>query len=140
MEKIGYVIAESNGKVILDLKRTGSCGDKCNTCKSHCEIPSVQVEMDNVLNVKRGDFVEVGMNTTELVKSAFIIYTIPLIMFILGISISVKVLQARGIINYEIYSLVIGLFVLAITFSAIRFFTNHSSESQSSILHMKKVL
>ena len=140
MEKVGYVIAERNGKVILDLKRTGSCGDKCKTCKSHCEIPSVQVEMDNVLNVKKGEFVEIGMNTTQLVKSAFIIYTIPLIMFVSGISISVKMLQARGIINYEIYSLLIGVFVLAITYIVIRYFTNHKSKSQSSILHMKKIL
>lgn len=140
MEKIGYVIGERDGKVILDIKRTGSCGDKCSTCQSHCEVPSIQVEIDNSLLAKKGDFVQVGMQPKNLIKSTFIIYTIPLIMFILGMTVSVLYLKSVGVVNYELFGILIGFAVLALTFIAIRLVTERHTEKHSAILQMKKIL
>ncbi|MBN2260534.1 MAG: SoxR reducing system RseC family protein [Clostridiales bacterium] len=140
MDKVGYVIGERNGRVILDVKKTGSCGEKCVTCQSHCEVPSVRVELDNNLMAKRGDFVELGMNPRNLVKSTFIMYTIPVVMFIAGLSIAIKYFEARGFENYELYGLIVGFVVLALTFVLIRVITDKLNKDKPSILEMKQIL
>lgn len=140
MEKIGYVISEQAGKVVLDLRRTGSCGDKCATCQSHCDVPSVQVTLDNTLMAKKGDFVEVGMNPRNLIRSTFIIYTIPLIMFILGMTVSLTLYERAGIASAEMYGILTGFAVLALTFVAIRLLTERREQSKPSILKMNKIL
>jgi len=140
MEKIGYVIGEKDGKIILDVKRTGSCGDKCKTCQSHCEVPSVQVTLDNHLHAKPGDFVEVGMQPANLIKTTFVIYTIPLIMFILSLSLGVAYFQKAGVANYEGPALLLGFGVLGLTFAVLRLIHNRTGEDGPSILEMKKIL
>ena len=140
MEKIGYVIGESNGKVIVDLKRTGSCGDKCASCKSHCEIPSIQVEIDNSLQAKKGDFIEVAVKPQQLIRQSFIVYTVPLIMFIVGMALSATVMRSAGIVKYELFGILIGFLVLGLTFAFIRVVLERREKERPSILKMNKIL
>jgi sigma-E factor negative regulatory protein RseC len=140
MEKIGYVIGEKEGKVIVDLKRTGSCGDKCASCKSHCEIPSIQVEIDNLLNAKSGDFVEVVLKPQQLIRTSFIIYTIPLIMFILGMTLSILLMKSAGVVNYELFGILIGFVILALTFVFMRIVMERREKERPSILKIQKIL
>ncbi len=140
MEKIGYVIGEKDGKVIVDLKRTGSCGDKCATCKSHCEIPSIRVEIDNSLHAKRGDFVEVVVKPRQLIRTSFIIYTIPLTMFILGMILSILWMRSAGVVNYELFGILIGFAVLALTFVFLRVVMERREKERPTILKIHKIL
>lgn len=140
MEKIGVVVGERNGKVILELKRTGSCGDKCATCQSHCETPSIQVEIDNALHAKRGDFVEVGMKPGKLIRSTFIVYMIPLVMFILGMTVTQTLMKNQGIASYELIGILAGFAVLALTFVVIRLVTERAGKAQEELLKMNRIL
>ncbi|OPL09734.1 MAG: hypothetical protein AVO33_00165 [delta proteobacterium ML8_F1] len=140
MEKIGYVIGEKDGRIVLDVKRTGSCGDKCKTCQSHCEVPSVQVTLDNHLQAKIGDFVEVGMQPASLIKTTFVIYTIPLVMFILALSLGVTVFKNAGMTHYEGLALLTGFAVLGLTFVVLHWLHGRSGKEKPSILEMKKIL
>jgi sigma-E factor negative regulatory protein RseC len=140
MEKIGYVLSNDNGKVVLDVRRTGSCGDKCATCKSHCEVPAHRVILDNSLNAKKGDFVEVQMNPKSLIRSTFILYTIPLIGFVLGMVISSKYFITKGYENHELYTILVGFLSLAMTYVGIRFTFEKREREEVGSLEMKKIL
>lgn len=139
-EKIGYVIGEKDGKVILDVRKTGSCGDKCKTCQAHCEVPSVRVEIDNNLLAKQGDFVEVGVNSKNLIKSSFVIYTIPLVILIISLSLAINYFESKGYANFELYGLMVGFSTLALTYIAIRKITDKLNKDKPSIVEMKKIL
>jgi positive regulator of sigma E activity len=70
----------------------------------------------------------------------FIIYTIPLIVFITAIALSVSYLKAHGVANFELYGLLIGFIVLAITYIVMRLTIERKSSKEPSILKMNKIL
>lgn len=84
MNQQGYIVEIVDSVTAkLKLKRHFACAS-CGKCATTCEEKYIIVEADNTIGAKVGDRVEVNMETVNVLKAAFIAYTIPLLALLLG--------------------------------------------------------
>ena len=85
MNQQGYIVEIVDSVTAkLKLKRHFACAS-CGKCATTSEEKYIIVEADNTIGAKVGDRVEVNMETVNVLKAAFIAYTIPLLALLLGI-------------------------------------------------------
>lgn len=117
MNQQGYIIEIVDDITAkLKLKRHSACAS-CGKCATTSEEKDIIVEVDNSIGAKIGDRVEVNMETINVLKAAFIVYTIPLIALLIGIIgtfYGLKVANFNG--NIEIISAIVGLIFTIIVF------------------------
>ncbi|WP_425446016.1 SoxR reducing system RseC family protein [Dethiothermospora halolimnae] len=140
MEQIGYVSKIDGDKAQVDVRRVSSCGEKCASCGSSCNIPATRVTLKNTVDAKEGDFVEIEMETSYVIKSAYIVYAIPLILMILGIGIGIYGFKALGFASYEILSFSTGLIALIISFFVLRKIDKKIQKENKSAFKMTRIL
>ena len=117
MNQQGYIVEiVDNITAKLKLKRYSACAS-CGKCATTSEEKDIIVEVDKSIGAKVGDRVEVNMETINVLKAAFIVYTIPLIALLIGI---VGTFYALNTINFngniETISGVVGLVLTFIVF------------------------
>lgn len=120
MNQIAYVSKIENDIAHLEVRRSSACGDKCSSCGGSCDIPVTRVRMKNTLKAEQGDLVEVKMETKFVLKSAFIVYIIPLVLMISGIIIGISIFESIGIGNPEAMGLLAGVILLAVSYFILR--------------------
>lgn len=140
MNKTGYVVSTSGQKAYIDVRRTSACGDKCSSCGGGCDVPSLRVEAENSVGAKSGDFVELGMSTKAVLKSAFIVYVIPLIMLVVGIVSGIEIAKKIGMKNYESIGLLSGLVLLFVSFIMIRIIDKKIKDNKDLKVEIIKIL
>lgn len=117
MNQQGYIIEIVDDITAkLKLKRHSACAS-CGKCATTSEEKDIIVEVDNSIGAKIGDRVEVNMETINVLKAAFIVYTIPLIALLIGIIgtfYGLKAVNFNG--NIEIISAIVGLIFTIIVF------------------------
>ena len=89
MQEIGVVesINEKNGTAKVVFDRKAAC-DKCRMClTANGDKMKVYVEVKNTLNAKVGDKVGVTMSDGFVLKAAFIVYLLPVILVGVGLAI-----------------------------------------------------
>ncbi len=89
MQEIGIVesVNESRGTAKVVFDRKSAC-DKCGMClTSKGEKMKVYVEVKNTLGAKVGDRVGVTMSDRFVLRAAFIVYLIPVILIGAGLAI-----------------------------------------------------
>ena len=67
-------------------RRKSACGDNCATCKAVCSSREHIFTAKNTIGAKEGDTVIIEMPTSSVLKSAFLVYILPLLAFLLGFS------------------------------------------------------
>jgi len=67
-------------------RRKSACGDNCATCKAVCSSREHIFTAINKAGAKVGDTVIIEMPTNSVLKSAFLVYILPLVAFLLGFS------------------------------------------------------
>lgn len=117
MNQQGYIVEiVDNITAKLKLKRHSACSS-CGKCATTSEEKDIIVEVDNSIGAKVGDRVEVNMETMNVLKAAFIVYTIPLIALLIGTVGTFYVLNAISFNgNIEVISGVVGLVLTFIVF------------------------
>jgi sigma-E factor negative regulatory protein RseC len=131
MNQIGFVKEVKGDKASVMFKRLSECGDKCSTCSCHCEAPPLTLDMNNPVDAKAGDTVEVAMKDSIFLKFTFFAYIIPLILMLLGIAIGYSTT------HNELTSALLGFAFLAISYVILRFINNnHKKES----FHMVRII
>lgn len=65
-------------------RRKSACGDNCATCKAVCSSREHIFTAKNIADAKEGDTVIIEMSTSSVLKSAFLVYILPLLAFLLG--------------------------------------------------------
>lgn len=119
MREIGLVVDTQGVSANVKIERKTACGN-CKGCGlGSSDDKSIIIQALNQAGAKKGDYVEVDMEAPNVVKAAFIIYTLPLISLILGIFISNPFLN---LFNYqsEIASLIIGIVFMGISLVVIK--------------------
>ncbi len=115
MNQQGYIIELVDDITAkLKMKRHSACAS-CGKCATTSESQDIVVEVDNTIGAKVGDLVEVNMETVNVLKAAFIVYSMPLIGLLLGTVISnyiLNLIEFNG--NIEVMSGVIGLLCMSI--------------------------
>lgn len=117
MNQQGYIVEIVDSVTAkLELKRHSACAS-CGKCATTSEEKDIIVEVDNTIGAKVGDMVEVNMETVNVLKAAFIAYTIPLVALLLGTVGTFYGLKEINIINnIEIISGGVGLIFTLVSF------------------------
>ena len=117
MNQQGYIVEIVDSVTAkLKLKRHSACAS-CGKCATTSESKDIIVEVDNTIGAKVGDRVEVNMETVNVLKAAFIAYTIPLAGLLIGTVGAFYILKYLNINNnIEIISGGVGLIFTFVSF------------------------
>ncbi len=126
MNHVGKVLQlyEDNRAKVL-IRRHTACSE-CGACKHGKENMDMEIIAVNNADAKIGDVVEISMKVHNVLTAAFIVYGIPLLMLILGIVAGHAILKKIGFTSgLELYSILIGLVLLILTYIALKIYENH---------------
>jgi sigma-E factor negative regulatory protein RseC len=138
MEKMGFVVALEDHKALVNVIRPSECGDKCSGCAGACEIKTMIVKVENTYQAVIGDRVELQLAPTQFVKLTFLLYTVPLIAFVLGVFIGYSQYEVIGISNADVTGLVLGFLMMLMTYFIINKVV--SSSKKGDALTMTSVI
>lgn len=142
LEEIGEVVDTiPDQKIKVKLTRHSSC-DKCGACGMGAK-PEICFLMDNQIGAKEGDRVLLRMQSGNLYKAAFLVYTVPLIMLILGFVIGNNLAQnfKFNVSVSENFGIFSGFIFMAVTYTTIRYWDrrkNFSSNLQPQLVAIVK--
>lgn len=140
MKKNGLVINKNGEDLDILVSRESACGGKCDSCAG-CSAESKPL----ILNVKddgrfnKGDWVELTMDSTTVLKYSAIIYIIPIVGFILGVVCATMLLGNYEIAQKEFISLLVGLLFLGITIFILKGIDKNVSKNTNNILTINKL-
>lgn len=125
MNKVGVITKVEDGKAVVMMASSGTCGDcGCSplTKRQHAESGEYGkkfVVVNNTINAKVGDPVNLEFKTTKMLKASLALYILPLIMMVLGILISNKL---QGENPSDIISFISGIAALAVSYGILSIF------------------
>ncbi len=120
MISIGVVESTNGEKAMVGLTRHTACGE-CGACQMGKENLNRRVEALNPLGAKVGDRVTMEMEDQKVLKAAFIVYIIPLIVLIVGMILTNLALVYFQISDMvELYGFLVGLVGMGISFLIIK--------------------
>ena len=103
------------------------CKDKDNCGSSH-EQKEMTIQVENTLDVKKGDHVIVGIRTRPMIYLTFLLYVFPIICLIIGAVIGNAIAPSFGL-NQSLTSMFSGFSCFALAFYFIR--KKHGTMSQN---------
>ena len=85
MEKEAWVVEVKGDEVRLRYMRHSACSN-CGACLVFGQGPGEEevVLPNNTFELKKGDRVAVGLNSTSLLRASLLVYMVPLLFFLLG--------------------------------------------------------
>lgn len=126
MKEIGMAMAVSDGKVTVSVRRTAACA-KCGKC-GHAHVvfgdnSDLVFEALPAGDIKPGDTVEVEMDSGDVLKASFLIWTMPLVA--VGAGYGIGALLGGAIGNSSLWGAVFALGAGALSY----FWLHHYDES-----------
>lgn len=86
MKETGIVKSTEGEFCTCTTMRKSACGENCATCKATCSSREHTFLAKNIIGAKAGDTVVIELATKNVLKSAFLVYILPLVAFLLGFS------------------------------------------------------
>ena len=141
MNQHGYVIELVDGTTAkIKMQKHSACA-ACGKCASSTDKKDIIVEVDNNIGAKVGDYVEVNMDSVNVIKAAAIVYIVPLIALLGGTIISYAILNFIDIgMNKEVLSGFIGIVLTIISYLLIKSKDRKFRESRNYIPIITKVI
>ncbi len=68
------------GRAVIQLARASACGENCAMCKGGCAPTQHTAVVYDRIGVRPGDMVRVDMPDGVVLKSAFLVYILPLLL------------------------------------------------------------
>lgn len=132
MIETGKVIEVENGNAKVYVARHAACGD-CGSCQIGRDNLNMILTAENKIGAEVGDFVEIELLTENFLFASFILYGIPLIALILGISVGYYSFIALGYQDgtAQLLAALSGIILLALSFLSIK-------NKESKIKEMKR--
>lgn len=99
MNQQGFIIDIVDDKTAkMMMQRHSACAScgKCNKLSSECQ--DLVVEVDNHIGAKKGDHVEVSMESVKVLKATILAYVVPLVFLLVGTILTYFILE---LINYS---------------------------------------
>lgn len=118
MKEIGEIIELEGNQAIVRIQRSSACG-KCGACKFGASRDGMLLSTYNHLNGKPGDFVEIELESSSIVKASIIVYLIPLLGLIIGVVVGYFL---AGFFNLDsgLLGAIGGILFTALTFLGIK--------------------
>lgn len=82
MKEEGFVKSVSGEICEVIVKRKSACGENCASCKAGCEAREHLCTAKNFIGAKVGDKVFLEMDSKKVLKSAFLVYILPILVFL----------------------------------------------------------
>lgn len=141
MNQRGYVIELVDGTTAkIKMQKHSACA-ACGKCASSTDKKDIIVEVDNNIGAKVGDYVEVNMDSVNVIKAAAIVYIVPLIALLGGTIVSYGVFNFIDIgMNKEVLSGFIGIVLTIISYLLIKSKDRKFRESRNYIPIITKVI
>ncbi|CEK35983.1 regulator of the sigma(E) factor,SoxR reducing system protein RseC,Positive regulator of sigma E activity,Positive regulator of sigma(E), RseC/MucC [[Clostridium] sordellii] len=141
MNQRGYVIELVDGTTAkIKMQKHSACA-ACGKCASSTDKKDIIVEVDNNIGAKVGDYVEVNMDSVNVIKAAAIVYIVPLIALLGGTIISYGIFNFIDIgMNKEVLSGFVGVVLTIISYLLIKSKDRKFRESRNYIPIITKVI
>lgn len=106
-------VTKTDGKFAYVLcVRKSACGESCVHCKI-CENRGVRVLAENKIGAKAGDTVRVTASTKSVLFSSFVLYVLPVILFIISLILGGAVFKNEKLsLIFTAVSLAVWLIVI----------------------------
>lgn len=141
MNQRGYIIELVDGTTAkIKMQKHSACA-ACGKCASSTDKKDIIVEVDNNIGAKVGDYVEVNMDSVNVIKAAAIVYIVPLIALLGGTIVSYVIFNFIDIgMNKEVLSGFIGIVLTIISYLLIKSKDRKFRESRNYIPIITKVI
>lgn len=106
MKETGIVKSVDGEFCTCMTKRKSACGENCASCKAACSSREHTFVAKNKIGAEVGDTVVIEMPTKSVLKSAFLVYILPLLAFLLGFSYLFE--TGKSEIESALWGLVLG--------------------------------
>ncbi|MCC3865103.1 SoxR reducing system RseC family protein [Terrisporobacter petrolearius] len=142
MNQQGFVIDiidNRTAKMIMQRHSAcASCG-KCSKLSSECQ--DLVVEVDNSIGAKKGDRVEVSMESVQVLKATMLAYLVPLIFLLAGTILTYYILDLIKFLGpIEVISGVVGLICTGISYLLLRKNDDKFKQSRQYIPRITKII
>lgn len=134
MKEEGIVIKKEGKYVYVKTIRSGACGGNCAECGGCGGAKEQVVKAVNCENLEKGDAAELELNSKNVLKAAFMVYILPLVLFTAGFCI------AQNFIKNNIICICAGIIFMIIGFFFIKIYDKKSSERYlpKAFLHVEE--
>ena len=111
MRERGMVSEVKDGFITVKIQRMSSCGENCASCGA-CRNKEHTVVVRNTVNAKKGDSVMLEISSEKIMRAAFLVYVIPLMLLIAGYYLASCFTQKTLICIISAFSFMLIAFVL----------------------------
>lgn len=142
MNQQGFIIdIVDNRTAKMIMQRHSACAScgKCSKLSSECQ--DLVVEVDNSIGAKKGDHVEVSMESVKVLKATLLAYLVPLIFLLVGTILTYYILDLIKFSGQiEIISGVVGLICTCISYLLLKKNDNKFKESREYIPKITRII
>jgi sigma-E factor negative regulatory protein RseC len=118
MNEYGEIVEVNNGEAVVMIRRSSACG-KCGACHMSENQQQMLLTIPNPLSGEVGDYVELELASSQVLKASAITYLIPLGALILGVAAGFAFGPRLGF-HPELAGSVLGLLFTGLSFFGIR--------------------
>lgn len=142
MNQQGFIIdIVDNRTAKMIMQRHSACAScgKCSKLSSECQ--DLVVEVDNSIGAKKGDRVEVSMESVQVLKATMLAYLVPLIFLLVGTILTYYILDLIKFSGpIEVISGVVGLICTGISYLLLRKNDDKFKQSRQYIPRITKII
>lgn len=131
MREEGFVKIVSGTTCEVIIKRKTACGENCASCKASCEAKEQVCVAENALDAKVGDKVVVEMDSAKVLKSAFLVYILPILAFL-----TIFMLVSEKVGNESVAALFALLGACAVFFAVSVYGRRHKKDYLSHVVEI----
>lgn len=142
MNQQGFIIdIVDNRTAKMIMQRHSACAScgKCSKLSSECQ--DLVVEVDNSIGAKKGDHVEVSMESVRVLKATLLAYLFPLMFLLVGTILTYYILN---LIKFsgptEVISGVVGLICTCISYLLLRKNDDKFKQSRQYIPKVTRII
>lgn len=139
MREKALVVENKGNEAKVEILRSSACGH-CRACSAGTESKPLFIWAKNPLKAGVGQLVEVEMQASTMLTAALIVYAIPLVAFIIGIGIGYSGAGFYHIKSTELFSLLIGLITMGISFLGIYFYSKKAEKTKKYFSNIVSIL
>ncbi|WP_434797469.1 SoxR reducing system RseC family protein [Terrisporobacter vanillatitrophus] len=142
MNQQGFIIdIVDNRTAKMIMQRHSACAScgKCSKLSSECQ--DLVVEVDNFIGAKKGDRVEVSMESVKVLKATMLAYLVPLMFLLVGTILTYYILNLIKFSgSIEVISGVVGLICTGISYLLLKRNDNKFKQSRQYIPKITKII
>jgi len=137
MIETGYVIGNTGKQAVVRIRRKKAC-EHCGMCKKGAE--GMEITLDNPLDAKEGDRVEVSMGDRMVLRASVIVYAIPLLFLLAGAALGYVFSSPLGIANRDLAAALCGIVFTALSYTVVRSIDRRVTEKQGYLPRITRIL